>query len=267
MKKNNQFITILKDICLTENGEYSIVTKIHNMTFKTEVFLNGSLIDVTEKEYTEQADHTVKEEYFSKKYNESHRHAKEKYCASVHVSRNNLAKKSPIFSRKSMLALLGGLALLLLANYLSRRYIYFKDEQPEQAYSTQNKKQNQKLINTGTNYEFNSYLEVLPKNKIRLYLHKPLELIFKNNSNKNIEISLVDKILNDNPHDEIVQFKNGIISGIVSANGEQVFEIYIEPTYYKQFSVGLYSGILTFKITYDNNNSIEISKPYSFQVK
>jgi hypothetical protein len=88
-----------------------------------------------------------------------------------------------------------------------------------------------------------------------------------NGSNHQIIVKLKNLHLDNSDNEEIVQFKNAEISLLLREEEGKSFHIFLEPSYYKQFELGIYSGILLFDVYYQNKVIGSIKKHFYFTVK
>ena len=108
---------------------------------------------------------------------------------------------------------------------------------------------------------------VFPKeNTLELNISKISTLKVENSSDYPINIVLKDIFLNDSEYEEIVQFRKAVTSFFLEADEEKSFYIFLEPSYYKQFSKGTYSGTLLFDVLYKNKLTGHIKKQFHFMV-
>lgn len=110
------------------------------------------------------------------------------------------------------------------------------------------------------------YIVLPTENILELNVTKEFELRVRNRSNHAITVALKNLILDNSNYEEIVQFKHAKTSFLLETNKEKKFHIFLEPSYYKQFKAGSYTGRLEFDVSYKDHNSF-FMKQFSFKVK
>jgi len=276
-----QFIRILQDECITPKGTYKIVTSIYNLTYRSEVFLDNQLIDALEKECYYLTYDVKKEEYFKNKYIEAHQVIKKKYCKeekeivfqtkriipSLHIPNLDYLKLSKIF----LGLLFSFIVLFFIKNSIK--------ETPKDTSSAPINEKEIPLPKISQDIENINVLEIpkITKDEEDLFVWTPpkdfhldashyFPLSFTNNSNVEVSIELTGRTIKQSPYDEIIQFKDSDIYAKVARGETKIFQLYIEPTYYKQFNKGKYTGTLTFTLD-DTKEKILVTKQFSFEVK
>ena len=286
-----QFIRILQDECITPKGTYKVITSIYNLTYRNEVFLDGQLIDALEEECYYLIYDPKKEEYFKNKYINAQQAIKNKYCKleeeipsrtkkaipSFNIPKLDYLKLSKIFS--------GGLFSFILLFFIKNSITNPPKDIPPVAISEKKislPEISQDMENTYTpeipivNKVEKELLPNIVKEK-DMFIWTPAEdfaideahyfsLSFRNNSNSVVSVELTGRTLKQSAYDEIIQFKNSDIYAEVQTGGTKIFQIYIEPTYYKQFNKGKYTGTLTFTLD-DTKEKTLVTKQFSFEVK
>ena len=106
-----------------------------------------------------------------------------------------------------------------------------------------------------------------PQGKINLLADQYTEIVVKNYTETTFEIKLEKIHIENTPHEEIVQFRKGIVSLSVDNKREKVFKVFLEPTYYQQFEKALYTGVFSFRLSFEDGESREVKKPFSFRVE
>jgi len=107
---------------------------------------------------------------------------------------------------------------------------------------------------------------VSPKNDvIELNVTSMYNLNIHNTCDHQISVRLKNMMLNQSKNEEIIQFKQAKTSFLLQVDEEQSFHIFLEPSYYKQFARGKYTGKLEFEIL-DDNNQTNFSKKIIFVV-
>lgn len=108
---------------------------------------------------------------------------------------------------------------------------------------------------------------VFPKENIfELNISKVFTLKVENSGDYPINIVLKDISLNDSEYEEIVQFRKAKTSFVLESDEEKSFYIFLEPSYYKQFPKGTYSGTLLFNVLYKNQLMDHFKKQFHFMV-
>jgi len=291
LNTQSQFIRILQDECISKNVSYRIITSIYNLTYRTEIFLDGVLTDALEEECYYLNYDTKKDEYFKNKYTKVHQELKDKYCQkkSILPSQNKKTflklNKINLDYKKISVILLGFLLSFTLIFTLKRimhtptqstkkeklvKAVPLPDtpllNTPLMNKSSQNKLVNNLPIKAPIKKESKITFEWIPKENLVLNVKHPLSLTFTNNTDTTVHIALSNRKLNESQYDEIVQFLDADIEANVEAYRTKIFEVYIEPTYYEQFEIGTYTGTLTFTLN-DGKVKKEFDKHFSFQVK
>jgi len=110
--------------------------------------------------------------------------------------------------------------------------------------------------------------KVFPQEEIvELDLSKTFRLKIDNESNHELYIKLKSISLNNSTNEEIVQFKKAKTSFTLQEGEEKYFQIFLEPSYYKQFELGKYTGSLWFDVKYQEKIVGRIKKHFYFMVK
>jgi len=107
----------------------------------------------------------------------------------------------------------------------------------------------------------------LPKEEIVLYPKTYLELFVANHSEDVLKVALKKIVLNENEHEEIVQFRLGVTTLSVEAGSKKRFKIFLEQTYYEQFEKGNYIGRLIFSVLLPKGKEEKVEKIFSFRVE
>jgi len=130
-------------------------------------------------------------------------------------------------------------------------------------YSEIRKIQNLKVISkisTSLQYSISPKSDLIELNATGMF-----NLNIHNRCNHKINVRLKNIILNQSKNEEIVQFKEAKTSFVLQVHQEESFNIFLEPTYYKQFARGKYTGKLEFEIS-DDHNHTNFSKKIIFVV-
>lgn len=106
-----------------------------------------------------------------------------------------------------------------------------------------------------------------PKGKIELFPSSAIELYIANQTKEIMRIATIDLSLDQNSHEEIVQFRKGMSTLSIKAGEEKAFKIFLESTYYTLFEKGKYTGYIDFEISYEKGRKIHIRKAFFFEVK
>jgi hypothetical protein len=286
-----RFIRILQDECISTKGTYRIVTSIYNLTYRSEVFLDGLLIDAVEEECYYLTYDAKKEEFFKNKYIDAHQSIKKKYCIQEKkiqpkikkdILQFNLPKLDYIKLSKIFLGLLFSFILLFFINKSIHKtpkdtpLVSFNKKETPVAKTLQNR-ENISILKTPKLTKIKEDLSPSLIKEKDMFVWAPTEnfvideghyfsLSFTNNSNAVVTIELTGRTLKQSPHDEIIQFKDSDIYAKVARGETKIFQIYIEPTYYKQFDKGKYTGTLTFTLN-DTKEKTLVTKQFSFEVK
>ncbi|MCF6244378.1 MAG: hypothetical protein L3J43_05025 [Sulfurovum sp.] len=110
--------------------------------------------------------------------------------------------------------------------------------------------------------------EVFPKeDNIELKISKVLNIKVANKSTQEITVRLIEIILENSDYEEIVQFKGAKTSLYIKKYEDKSFNIFLEPTYYKQFKLGKYTGKLQFSVTQGNKIIGTIKKDFYFVIE
>ena len=283
-----RFIRILQDKCITKKGTYYIATSIYDLTYRSEIFLDTVLVDALEEECYYLAYDANKEENFKNKYIDAHQAIKQRYCKQ---EKNRPSKTKNIVSKLSIpsldyrklvnifLGLLFSFVLIYLIknsmNETSNNASLLKEEtkytpvKPRDINTVkvpQLDKIEEPTMELNINQEVKELFVWTPKEDMVLDVAHYFPLSFTNNSDMAVHVELTGRSLKESPHDEIVQFKDSDIYANMESGETKVFQVYIEPTYYKQFDKGKYTGTLTFALRYDKEQKI-VKKQFSFEVK
>jgi len=117
------------------------------------------------------------------------------------------------------------------------------------------------------NKQVTSY-KVLPKEEnVELSIFKSLQLKIYNESSHQILVTLKEISLDNNTNEEIVQFEQAVTYFTLGIKEEKIFYIFLEPSYYKQFNLGKYTGKLVFDVKYQNKIIDTIQKQFHFMVE
>ncbi len=106
-----------------------------------------------------------------------------------------------------------------------------------------------------------------PKENIVLYPKTYLELFVENHTENVLKIALKKIVLNENEHEEIVQFRLGVTNLSIEAGKKKRFKIFLEQTYYEQFDKGTYTGVLIFSVSLPKGKEEKVEKIFSFKVE
>jgi len=110
--------------------------------------------------------------------------------------------------------------------------------------------------------------KVFPQEEIvELHLSKTFKLKVHNDSNHELYIELKSISLNNSINEEIVQFKKTETSFSLQEAEGKYFQVFLEPSYYKQFELGKYTGSLWFDVKYQEKIVGSINKQFYFMVK
>ena len=107
----------------------------------------------------------------------------------------------------------------------------------------------------------------LPKEKIVLYPKKYLELFVENHTKDVLKVALKKIVLNENEHEEIVQFRLGVTTLSIASGKKKRFKIFLEQTYYEQFDKGEYTGAFIFSVSLPKGKEEKVEKIFSFRVE
>ena len=107
----------------------------------------------------------------------------------------------------------------------------------------------------------------LPEGDIVLKPQNYFELFVENHTKSRLNVVLKALILNENSHEEIVQFRAGVTALSMGANSKKRFMLFLEQSYYDQFDKGNYSGTLVFLLHFNEGEAQEIKKKFSFKVE
>jgi len=106
-----------------------------------------------------------------------------------------------------------------------------------------------------------------PEGEIILKAQKYFELFVENHTKSRLRVVLKDLLLNENEHEEIVQFRAGVTTLSIEPGSKKRFKIYLEQTYYDQFEKGRYTGKLIFLLFSPEGKEQQIEKTFSFRVE
>lgn len=105
-----------------------------------------------------------------------------------------------------------------------------------------------------------------PEKEMVLYPQKYLELVISNNTESLLKVKLKNIVLNENEHEEIVQFRLGVTALSIAPGDKKRFKVFLEQTYYEQFEKGEYTGKLSFSVFLPKREE-EVEKIFSFRVE
>ena len=120
--------------------------------------------------------------------------------------------------------------------------------------------------NTTTPSNLSLNYTVLPQKDLLLSNHKDVILQINNLNSFALNIYVKKIVLQQSNDEEIVQFRDAISKLQLHANEAKRFIIFLEPSYYKQFKKGHYTGYIEFALNYQGKQSF-FNKNFSFVVQ
>lgn len=128
-------------------------------------------------------------------------------------------------------------------------------------------KMDTQITNVDTDEIRTSYSVLPQEDTIEFNVFEVSQLRIYNKSNHQIFVTLKDIHLDNSNNEEIVQFKQAKISFVLKEEEGKSFHMFLEPSYYKQFEVGKYTGLLLFDVKYKNKIIGSIKKQFYFMVR
>lgn len=107
---------------------------------------------------------------------------------------------------------------------------------------------------------------VLPLENLELSTSNDTIVQVNNLGSLPLTVSVKKIILENSKYEEIVQFRHAISHFQIDANEAKKFFLFLEPSYYQQFSKGIYKGQIEFEVKQKDKLS-SIVKKFTFEVK
>ena len=106
---------------------------------------------------------------------------------------------------------------------------------------------------------------ILPKT-IKLLPLNTFTLTFTNHHDTPLYVELLHISLNENDNKEIVQLRDFIFYFDIPTQENKSFKFFLEPSYYRQFMQGKYTGEMTFNLKYENEDMLTLKRDFFFEV-